>query len=67
MNKKIVYTIKVLKDGKYSEKCGCCTSCACKCISVSVRVQTLSLLFVVGCDRGWKIKCSFTKGAATRE
>ena len=36
-------------------------------VPVSVRIQTLSLLFVVGCGRGWKIQCSFTKGAATRE
>ena len=65
MDKKLFILLKSLKTGNILKKCGCFTARACKCISVSVRIQ--SLLFVVGCGRGWKIQCSFTKGAAIRE
>ena len=65
MDKKLFILLKSLKTGNILKKCGSFTARAFKCISISVRIQ--SLLFVVGCGRGWKIQCSFTKGAATRE
>ena len=65
MDKKLFILLKSYKVGNILKKCGCFTALACKCISVSVRIQTL--LFVVGCGRGGKMQCSFTKSAATRE
>ena len=49
------------KTGNILKRGGCLGAFACKSVSVTIQ----SLLFLLGCDRDWKIQCSFTEGAET--